>query len=73
MFLMPKKVIKMIEAICRSYLWSGEANVTKIALVVWDKVCLPKSAGGLSILNLKIWNQVAICKLLWAYGYTLTT
>lgn len=52
LFLLLKKVIKLIEAICRSYLWSGEANITKKTLVAWDKVCLPKSAGGLNILNL---------------------
>lgn len=26
---------------------------------------LPQNAGGLNILNLKIWNRAAICKLLW--------
>ncbi|XP_060200091.1 uncharacterized protein LOC132628310 [Lycium barbarum] len=30
------------------------------------KVCLPRGAGGLNLLDLKIWNQAAICKLLWA-------
>ncbi|KAG5608144.1 hypothetical protein H5410_019425 [Solanum commersonii] len=27
---------------------------------------MPKSAGGLNILNLTIWNSASICKLLWA-------
>ncbi|XP_047251450.1 uncharacterized protein LOC124886623 [Capsicum annuum] len=31
--LLPKKIMKMIEAACRSYLWTGEANITKWALV----------------------------------------
>lgn len=34
--------------------------------MAWETVCLPKSAGGLNLLNLRMWNQAAICKLLWA-------
>ncbi|XP_075111638.1 uncharacterized protein LOC142181893 [Nicotiana tabacum] len=30
-----------------------------------DKVCQPKSAGGLNILNLKSWNKAVILKLQW--------
>nr|XP_033516233.1 uncharacterized protein LOC108947930 [Nicotiana tomentosiformis] len=48
LFLLPKKVIKMIEAICMSFLWTGEATVTTRALVAWDKICLPKGARGLN-------------------------
>ncbi|XP_060212045.1 uncharacterized protein LOC132639621 [Lycium barbarum] len=35
------------------------------ALVAWDKVCTPKSAGGLNLINLKIWNRAAIAKNSW--------
>ncbi|XP_060190345.1 uncharacterized protein LOC132619459 [Lycium barbarum] len=66
LFLLSKKGIKMILAICRSYLWSGEASITKKALVAWDKICLPKGVGCMNLVNLRIWNQTAICKLLWA-------
>ncbi|XP_055824529.1 uncharacterized protein LOC129893059 [Solanum dulcamara] len=65
LFLMPKKVIKLIEATCRSYLWTGESTITKKAMVAWEKICLPKGAGGLNIPNLQLWNRAAICKLLW--------
>ncbi|XP_060182541.1 uncharacterized protein LOC132612253 [Lycium barbarum] len=54
--------LKKIWPKARSYLWSGEAVITKKAMVAWDKICLPKKAGGLNLLNLRIWNQVAICK-----------
>ncbi|MCD7451273.1 hypothetical protein HAX54_010626, partial [Datura stramonium] len=39
-----KKVIKLIEAICKSYLWAGQATVTNRALVAGDKLCLPRGA-----------------------------
>ena len=55
-FLLPQKVIKLIEAVCRSYLWSGEIKITWRALIAWDKVCMPKGAGGINMINLKLWN-----------------
>lgn len=65
MFLIPSKVIKTIEAYCRSFIWSGTNVITKRALISWEKVCKSKSAGGLNILNLKQWNRAAIIKLQW--------
>lgn len=66
LFLHPQKVMKLIEAVCRSYLWSGSTSITKRALVSWKKTCIPKSDGGLNLINFKVWNQAAICKHLWA-------
>lgn len=39
--------------------------ITKKALVAWDKVCLPKFAGGLNLINLHLWNKAAIVKSCW--------
>lgn len=65
LFLLPNKVIKMIEVVCRSYLWTVEATIIKKTLVDWDTICLPRRIDELDFLNLKIKNQAAICKLLW--------
>ena len=65
LFLIPAKIIKVIERICRSYLWSGVGEVTKKALIAWEKVCCPKSEGGIGLINMKIWNRAAIAKLCW--------
>ncbi|XP_010320549.2 uncharacterized protein [Solanum lycopersicum] len=65
LFIIPAKIIKLIEGLCKSYLWSGVSHVTKKALVAWDKVCCPKYEGGLGLLNIKIWNRAAITKLCW--------
>ncbi|XP_019252652.1 PREDICTED: uncharacterized protein LOC109231443 [Nicotiana attenuata] len=48
-FPLPVKVIKVIEAYCRSYIWSGGNEITKRALIARDKVCLPKTVGGLNL------------------------
>ena len=64
-FVLPAKVIKLIESTCKRFLWTGGTEVTKKALLAWDKVCLPRTAGGLHILDITVWNRAAISKLLW--------
>lgn len=66
MFLILAKVLKTIDAYCRSFVWSGiNILLTKKALVAWDKVCTPKSMGGLNLINIKLWNQAALIKTCW--------
>lgn len=48
-FPLPKKVLKHIESICRTFLWTGKEEVSRKAPVAWEKVCDPKSAGGLNV------------------------
>jgi hypothetical protein len=43
----PKKVIKAIRTLQRNFLWQGLQPNKKWALVNWDKLCMPKSQGGL--------------------------
>lgn len=49
-------VIKIIDAFCRSYVWTGSNVISKKALVSWERMCSPKSAGGLNLINIKVWN-----------------
>ncbi|CAJ2661953.1 unnamed protein product [Trifolium pratense] len=62
---LPKKVIHKINAICRSFLWSGGAVITRKSLVSWDHVCAPKAKGGLNLISLEEWNRANMTKLLW--------
>lgn len=64
-FPMPKCVIKKIEATCSSFLWTGGVGISRKSPVSWRNVCTPKSKGGLHIVDLVVWNQVAMLKLLW--------
>ncbi|XP_075074519.1 uncharacterized protein LOC142162107 [Nicotiana tabacum] len=57
--------MKKIETICKTFLWTGGTYASKRALLSWDKVCPPKTAGGFHVLDIQIWNKAAICKLLW--------
>ncbi|XP_075074890.1 uncharacterized protein LOC142162436 [Nicotiana tabacum] len=65
LFIMLAKVMKLIEAYCRSYIWSGTNTITKRPLIAWDKMCLPKSARGYNLMNLQVWNKVAITIIHW--------
>ncbi|KAH0774098.1 hypothetical protein KY290_011235 [Solanum tuberosum] len=62
-FVLPKKVIQ--KASSRTFLCTGGPELSKRALLAWDKVCYPKVAGGLNILDVATWNKATINKLLW--------
>ncbi|XP_070019933.1 uncharacterized protein [Nicotiana sylvestris] len=57
--------MQKIEQLCRRFLWNGNNECSKKALITWDKICLPKSAGGLNIVDIYTWNKAAILKHLW--------
>jgi DNA polymerase III psi subunit len=44
-FILPKKVIKMLEHKLNRFLWCGKDDKAK-AKVAWDKVCVPKGKEG---------------------------
>lgn len=54
LLIIPAKIIKLIEG-----------QITKKALMAWEKVCGPKAMGGMRLINIQIWNKAAITKLCW--------
>lgn len=62
-FLLPKKVIRELEAICRKFLWSG-SNEGRRAPIAWSTVCSPKCIGGFRIKDFISWNKVGVLKQL---------
>lgn len=64
-FLLPKGVINEVDKICRKFLWGGNSDVYKAALVGWSDVCLPKEYGGLGLKNLSLWSLALISKQAW--------
>uniref|UniRef100_A0A803QDE1 Reverse transcriptase domain-containing protein n=1 Tax=Cannabis sativa TaxID=3483 RepID=A0A803QDE1_CANSA len=65
MLLLPKKLLKEIEAICRSFLWKGIQAGAGPGLVAWEQVYLPKGAGGLGLRNIQKWNIAAMTRYVW--------
>lgn len=64
-FILPKKILKNITAICRNFLWNGKVNTNKIPLLAWELVCRPKQDGGLGIIDCELWNQATVAKYVW--------
>ncbi|XP_074266100.1 uncharacterized protein LOC141588565 [Silene latifolia] len=64
-FILPKGVLRRIDALCRNYLWDGSTEYVRSPLVSWEKVCVPKDEGGLGIRHNIAWNLASICKLSW--------
>jgi hypothetical protein len=57
-----------VEKSSRVFLWHGkEINKCGKCLVKWEKVCLPKNAGGLGVLNLREQNKALMIKNLFKY------
>lgn len=66
-FLIPKKIVKMVNGICRRICGlDGSNENSQRNPISWDTLCKPKAAGGLNIINYERWNKAAITKLLWA-------
>ncbi|VFQ86753.1 unnamed protein product [Cuscuta campestris] len=57
LFIIPSKVMRKVQSICRNFLWMATANYSKVPLVNWDEVCLPKTYGGLGLRNMTLWNR----------------
>jgi hypothetical protein len=66
-FLLPKWVINRINRITRRFIWRGNENTYSgvHCLVAWPKLTLPKTHGGLGIIDLSLQNKTLLVKWLW--------
>ena len=62
LYIIPTKILKLIEGYYRSNVWSGSNEITKKSLIAWSRICLPKASGGLNLINQAVWNKDAIAK-----------
>lgn len=53
-FILPKKVIKVVNMVCRAFLWHYDSNDPKPRNVNWESLCWPKKEGGVGIRRLKL-------------------
>lgn len=63
--LLPKNVSREIDKHNRNFLWRGNQDTRKTALVKWSDVCLPKEGGGLGLRKTEIANKAYLAKLGW--------
>jgi hypothetical protein len=63
----PKQIIRAIRTTQRNFLWQGLQSNKKWALVGWDKLCAPKSLGGLGLRDPGRMNQIMGAKIWWRW------
>ncbi|XP_075076376.1 uncharacterized protein LOC142163027 [Nicotiana tabacum] len=56
-------VVKLIEATCRKFLWTRGVELSKRALLAWDRVCYPQVAGGINGNEFQSLSNFSIRKL----------
>nr|XP_016444968.1 PREDICTED: uncharacterized protein LOC107770205 [Nicotiana tabacum] len=44
------KVMKMIDPVCRTFLWTGEETITRKTLISWEQICRTTSTWGLNVI-----------------------
>lgn len=54
-FIIPKKVLREVESICRAFLWTGKYYSGKPGHVAWSNVCIPK---GWTCGMLQLWEDI---------------
>lgn len=63
--LVHKIVVKQVDKNKKNCLWNeGDVNAKIPSKAAWEMVCVPKSEGGLGVLNLRIQNQALLLKYL---------
>jgi hypothetical protein len=50
-FVLPKKIVKILEQKFNRNLWSGSDSCKAKVKVAWELVCLPKTEGGLGLIS----------------------
>ncbi|KAJ0867162.1 putative transcription factor interactor and regulator CCHC(Zn) family [Helianthus annuus] len=67
MYLAPKKVIQMLDAIRRDFVWGRKDGKNKIRWIAWKKMVRPKRYGGFGIGDLRSMNLALLVKWGWKY------
>lgn len=64
-FILLASVFKDLKSTMSRFLWKGPSMLKFGAKVVWSKIALPYSEGGLAIKQLEDWNKALILLQLW--------
>jgi hypothetical protein len=64
-FILPKKVIQLLEQKFNRFLWFGSAVKSK-AKVSWENLCFPNKEGGLGIKRVAVWNHASMLNHIWS-------
>ncbi|KAJ4808570.1 RNA-directed DNA polymerase (reverse transcriptase)-related family protein [Rhynchospora pubera] len=65
-FLLPTWLVDAIDKVRKRFLWgTNTSGRQKIHLITWNRICLPKSHGGLGLLDFKLHNRALLLRWVW--------
>ncbi|KAK9733301.1 hypothetical protein RND81_04G058600 [Saponaria officinalis] len=65
LFHIPEGVIDEIHAAMAKFWWDSTEERKKIHLLRWEKLCLPKSIGGMGFRDIRVFNLTLLAKQIW--------
>lgn len=63
--MLPLSVCDEVDKMCRGFIWGDTEAQRKIHLVAWDDLCIPKSHGGLGLIDMRKVNKASAMKAGW--------
>ena len=55
-------VLDAFRSACIKFFWGG-----RLARVSWERICMPKSEGGLGLMDIGVWNHALLARSIWLF------